>query len=896
MIVDRPVGIDLGTTNSEIALLHPAESQILLFEDRFGRKTFPSAVAWDEKADGGKGALLVGHPARARRGKDPAPIESIKRKMGQEARVVIGPHELLPEEVSAKILAELRAKMSEWMAARASEGVTMGVTRAVITVPAYFDAPQVEATRKAGELAGLEVLGILQEPTAAAIYHTWKNGKSGAGSAVAQDGNFLVYDLGGGTFDVSVLRCLGGEYQVLAIDGDNFLGGDDLDRAFAEHLRKDLEKTGYSLTLDIRNDADDAFRFSRLLHLAQEIKESLSTREVVSISKQDLLTDKNGESVGIEREIGLAEYEGVIGALVDTTIACAERAVAKSRETANVGLADIDHIILVGGSTRVPLVVKRVREALAKKTRNESILQDDVDTCVALGAAVHAAQLGGLRLTTDAHGDKAGASATIKGPLVGQGKTLRITFDIHAPDETTNVEVHEQGKAIAKGAVTKSAASGEAHDASNESGEKSAPATTAAIGSVRLDVPLGREEENGLELVLFDSTAEKARIPFALYRGDARPRASSLSRPSVVAKDIAIEVIRAGKVDRRVLIPQGVGLPTSTLHTLYTGDQSGAVVLRLLQNRLPIKTLVIEVSKETAVGTPVTLTVTCDETMRIEAKAEVSGQTLWAKVDRPELLRFESQEAIDSLLAEAESASRGMWGSFGEHYRAEANRLRAGIAEVINTDPDKLVALCQRLRLLVDEFRGRGDSELSPPYERLEETVNALKMIIYRSPDPLGAMSRASWEDRVKILEDKAQNAYNENDATTWRRSYNEAQALLETAHQQELTGRRHDDPETLLRRVQNTRWRASRATRDLMDVTPSAAPEVRVLQRAEQDRLVGWLNDKVTPRIDALKGPDEMPVLTLRQSLDDINAELHRIELAIERLPNVGLVTERKG
>ncbi len=134
--------------------------------------------------------------------------------------------------------------MREHLNKQASSGFEARVDRAVITVPAYFDAPQVEATRLAGELAGLEVIGILQEPTAAAIYHTWKNRLG--------DGNFLVYDLGGGTFDVSILRCLGGEYQVLAIDGDNYLGGDDFDRMYAEWLRKELTKQGYKLDLDVR--------------------------------------------------------------------------------------------------------------------------------------------------------------------------------------------------------------------------------------------------------------------------------------------------------------------------------------------------------------------------------------------------------------------------------------------------------------------------------------------------------------------------------------------------------------------------------------------------------------------------------------------------------------------
>jgi molecular chaperone DnaK len=288
MFVDRPVGIDLGTTNSEIALLDPSERDLHVYADKFGRRTVPSAVAWDPKA----GALVVGRAARSRRGAEHAPIESIKRRMGQAVKVDIGPLSLSPEEVSSKILGELVARMREDLSSKSAGELEIRVARAVITVPAYFDAPQVEATRKAGELAGLEVIGVLQEPTAAAIYHTWK--------AQLGNGNFLVYDLGGGTFDVSILRCLAGEYQVLAIDGDNYLGGDDLDRRFAGTLREMLAARGYALELDVRGDAEDAQRFQRLVHLAQEIKESLSTSEVIALQKENVLVDREGEPVSIE--------------------------------------------------------------------------------------------------------------------------------------------------------------------------------------------------------------------------------------------------------------------------------------------------------------------------------------------------------------------------------------------------------------------------------------------------------------------------------------------------------------------------------------------------------------------------------------------------------------------
>ncbi len=162
MFVDRPVGIDLGTTNSEVAILDPSERDLLVYADEHGRKTVPSAVCWDPATS----SLLVGRPARARRGRDPGPIESIKRRRGQSATGRVGDPSRSPDAVSAAILRELRRLMLLHVKKGAPDDVDIRLSRAVITVPAYFDAPQMEATRNAGELAGLQVLGLLQEPTA----------------------------------------------------------------------------------------------------------------------------------------------------------------------------------------------------------------------------------------------------------------------------------------------------------------------------------------------------------------------------------------------------------------------------------------------------------------------------------------------------------------------------------------------------------------------------------------------------------------------------------------------------------------------------------------------------------------------------------------------------------
>ncbi|MRG96612.1 Hsp70 family protein [Polyangium spumosum] len=860
MFVDRPVGIDLGTTNSEIAMLDPSERDLHIYADRFGRRTVPSAVAWDPKGE----AFLVGHAARQRRGKTPPPVESIKRKMGQNATVEVGPHALTPEEVSAKILAELRARLSEHLGKQAAEGIEVRVDRAVITVPAYFDAPQVEATRKAGEMAGLEVIGVLQEPTAAAIYHTWKSRLG--------DGNFLVYDLGGGTFDVSILRCLGGEYQVLAIDGDNYLGGDDLDRRFAEKLRGMLVERGYALDLDVRGDEEDRQRFGRLVHLAQEIKESLSTSEVVSLSKQDFMQDKNGEAVSFEGDIGRAEYEKAIGDLVETTITCCERALARSAETSSVDLGQIDHVVLVGGSTRVPMVVRRVTEAICKKSRSEKPLQDEVDTCVALGAAIHAAQLGGLRI-----GDadrKIAVSFTT--PLVSQGSKLRLGVRVEeAPEGAAEIVIFRGMNGTEE--ITK------------------ATLPDAAGVVVRMDVPLGEEPEQTSRVALRSVEREVlAELPFALYRGDVRPRASALSRPSVVAKDLAIEVVRAGRRERRVLIARGAGLPAEVKSRFFTADQSGAVVLRLLQNRMPIKTLLLQVPRELAVGTPVDLTLRCDDAMRMEARAVVAGQELWAQVEPPAAPRFDPAGAVESLLEEAESTNKSLWGASAQSYRAEADMLVAGIREVVATDPDKLQALCEKLRLLVDWYRGDPNETLSPPMARFESELDDLRRRVYRTSGNLYGMDRAAWEKRLADIEARAMAAYEANDAVAWRRVFNEVQALDETAMQEEFAQMRLDDPAYLERRLRNERYYAQSVERKLVDFVPSSS-DVGSMQIAERDKLVAQLHEKVLGPLGSLTA-DTTDAGALRRKLEGINAETARIDSARERLPSLGLVTERGG
>ncbi|WP_169928685.1 Hsp70 family protein [Labilithrix luteola] len=848
--LDRAIGIDLGTTNSEVAWLPPDERDLVIHADRFGRRTVPSAVSWDEKAS----QFVVGHAARNKRGTTASPIESIKRKMGQKTKVKVGPHELSPEEVSSKILVELRDRIRETLTQRPNAfgtDVETRATRAVITVPAYFDAPQVEATRRAGELAGLDVIGILQEPTAAAIYHTWKRRLG--------DGNFLVYDLGGGTFDVSVLRCLGGEYQVLAIDGDNFLGGDDFDRRYAEHLRKELVQKGYALDLDVKGSEDDRRLFARLVHLAQEIKESLSITDVVHVNKSDFVKDKSGESVSYEGDVGRAEYEAIIADLVETTMGCSERALARAHEVANVTAADIDHVILVGGSTRVPLVVRRVTEAFCKK-ENEP-LRDDVDTCVALGAAVHAAHIGGTLL-----GDET-SRVRVNTPLVASGDRLRVGLTVEAaPKNATHIALWQGERALAEGAISQE--------------------------PMRFDVVLGEAEETKATLALQSPVgAPVTELPFVMTRGDLRPRPTALSRASVVAKDISLEVVRGGRRERKVLLSRGTGLPSQVTQVFFTADQSGAVVLRILQNRLPIKTLVVEVPRELPVGSPVEVTLRCDESMRLEAQATVGSQQIDAHIEPPQALPGGAPD-VEALLEQAEKARRALWGGLGFEFARDADLLVVGIREVLHTDPDKLEALCLRLRHLVEEFHGGAADQIVPPMARMEEAFDVLRRVVYRTEGILLGMDRAEWDTRIDTLYDKAIAAHEVGDGPTWRRVFNEVQALCETAYQEEFSTMRLDDPAYIQRRMMGLTFRAQRVEQALSELVPSTTDEIRVMQVAEQRRIGKWLEDSVTKPLHGLK--DGKEVSEVRRGLEQIDAEIERLEAALERIPSIGLVTDR--
>jgi len=350
------VGIDLGTTNSVVAAIVNGQPQVL---EESGEKILPSVVGVNFD-----GNLVTGLPARNQLAAFPErTIASVKRKMGTMEAITLGDESFTPPEVSAMILRRLRD--------RASRVLGETVSRAVVTVPALFDESQRQATREAGQLAGLKVERIINEPTAATlVYH--------AGSQDQK--HVVVYDFGGGTFDVSVVRMERGVVEVLSSKGDTQLGGDDLDNMLLNHV---VEPFLDRHQLDLREEASTRYR---LLQACEKAKQGLSQQESVEIA-EEFIADKDGQPLNLVVSVTRREFEELISPLVDRTI----ESVNQALRDAGLTVHQIDDLVLVGGSTRIPLVQSRLREEFM----HEPSRAVDPDLAVALGAATQAAMFDG---------------------------------------------------------------------------------------------------------------------------------------------------------------------------------------------------------------------------------------------------------------------------------------------------------------------------------------------------------------------------------------------------------------------------------------------------------------------------------------------------------------------
>jgi molecular chaperone DnaK len=359
------VGIDLGTTNSVIAWMKP-DGTVEVIPNAEGSRTTPSIVSFTKT-----GEILVGEPAKRQLIlNSERTIKSIKRKMGTDYKVRIDDKEYTPQEISALILKKLKKDAEEYLGGE--------IKKAVITCPAYFNDAQRQATKEAGIIAGLEVLRIINEPTAAALAYGLDK--------MEGERKVLVYDLGGGTFDVSILEIGGGVIQVIATSGNNHLGGDDFDQRIMDYIIDEFKKQH---GVDLRNDKQ---ALQRIRDAAEKAKIELSTKLETDISLPYITATAEGP-LHLEMKLTRAMFESLTRDLVEKTREPIERAL----NDAKLSPRDIDEIILVGGMTRVPMVQRFIKEIFGKEP-NKSVNPDEA---VAIGAAIQAAILAGTEGAKD---------------------------------------------------------------------------------------------------------------------------------------------------------------------------------------------------------------------------------------------------------------------------------------------------------------------------------------------------------------------------------------------------------------------------------------------------------------------------------------------------------------
>lgn len=354
--MSKIIGIDLGTTNSCVSIYEGGEAKVIANPE--GMRTTPSVVAFK------KGEIIVGQKAKNQIVTNKDTISSIKRKMGTSDKVHANDKDYTPEEISAMILSDLKKTAESYLGEK--------VSKAVITVPAYFNDSQRQATKNAGKIAGLEVERIINEPTAAALaYGLDKQDKTQT---------ILVYDLGGGTFDVSILELGDGVFEVKATSGNNKLGGDDFDERIMEWMTKEFKKeSGIDLS-------SDKMAMQRVKDAAEKAKKDLSGMSSTEISLPFITQGEDGP-IHLNMTLTKAKFEDLISDLVESTL----EPVKKAMKDAKLSKNDIDKVLLVGGSTRIPCVQELVKKELGKEPSKEV----NPDEVVAMGAAIQGGVLTG---------------------------------------------------------------------------------------------------------------------------------------------------------------------------------------------------------------------------------------------------------------------------------------------------------------------------------------------------------------------------------------------------------------------------------------------------------------------------------------------------------------------
>ncbi|KAA3661903.1 MAG: Hsp70 family protein [Calditrichaeota bacterium] len=749
MKISKAVGIDLGTTRSLIGILDAEDKKIELWRNENGKATVPSVVQWDKKEK----RFKVGDEALLSRYKEPYPVRSIKRQMGFNVDIDHAGKKYKPEQISAEILSFLKTCAGDLVKnalEKYSKGVEYIMDRAIVTIPAYFDQPKIEATRTAAELAGLQTLELLHEPTAAAIYFCWKN--------KIKDGHFLVYDLGGGTFDVSILRRISGSFEVLGIAGDNVLGGDTFDMSLAKHICDELDKGSYAMKLDVQNDPEDKARFDYFVHKAEGIKMTLTTEDQILYSDTACpFTDKSGNSIIVEQKITRKKFEELIASKVDRTVEICHEAIENAKKKAEGvfnGIEDIDYILLVGGSTWIPYIKKRIKEELCAaegKTncaKATDISQDEPDECVAMGAALAAASSGGLVF------HDVGASLHLEGAAISSDDEYRMKGNVFLPGKEN---------------ITESPFTGFTIDLSQDD-EELETCEIDQTGYFQFEeVFLESGNASKLTLTLKDlSDTEVAIFSRFIEHGEG------IGDPvnAVNSKPIWIYTLNSkGQREKTVIIDTGEALPTDKGRSDLSVTDPNQVLLQIHQGDKIIKAATQPFKEPQSVGTSIEFTISMDDKGSMIIRSEVGDlEPFVMQLDTPkdEII---SKKDVDSVVKEFNKLIQDVEPGKRKIKEVLHKRILKDLEEALGHGDialaeERIAELKQLNQDLVDVA-----PKLYPEKAEFDKLVTEIKGLLHSKADDI-----KNSDDLLKNVDAQVQNgntAFKENDQQAWSESYN---------------------------------------------------------------------------------------------------------------------------
>jgi molecular chaperone DnaK len=775
MRIRKTAGIDLGTTNSVIAMLDATDTALITGRDEHERQIFPSVVSYHAE----KRQPVVGVPASRLMGQAAEPVASIKRFMGLDREFTVGPDRLKPPHVSARILRHLREVLARTLA-----DDRYILDSAIITMPAYFNHDQIEATRQAGELAGYEVVELLHEPTAAAIYYSWLLNHTAA--------TYLVYDLGGGTFDVSVIRKHYGDYEVLSVSGDPFLGGDDFDRLLATHLVQSGQVAG-DRRLEV---APGSLNFARLVYAAEGIKKDLSVHERVRRDIPDLLRDEDGAPVSLDVVVDRATFTRLIKDKVDRTIECCHEALRRARDKAGIRLAEIDYVVLVGGSSKIPLVRETVRMAfcnpnLPERARAAEPLLHEPDLCVAYGAALRAATYG-TRYLFDRHPPVAPNNSPYREEEAGpaaHGLEVHVT-------SSRNV----QATAYQLAGVVRPWPAEEPRRAAGAWDGASVRIECVATGVVEeafLDdngtfeqaVELRPDQENPIRLTVCDPAGhDQVRVDFGVrHHSAARDLGQGVLPTQLITKPLQIEVLnrRSHTRTKLVVAPVGSCLPGTFACRCRTVDQSGRIIVPVYEENRLIKQMVIQgIERDLAIGTPVDVEFRIDVKHNIQVQVQVrdggtgTGPVATASIEAPPPARRPTRAEIDEVQGEIEALVRDFSGSYRTRVTAQTRRLVQELHESLAyEDEPKAIQRMAELHDVLHQLQLHQGQILDPPWPRFAALVKQCLHLAATVADQTGR-NRTELFEQVYTQERYAEQAYEEKNQTLYRECYDNLNKL----------------------------------------------------------------------------------------------------------------------